>query len=78
MEEKEPELVVEEEPLENESALAEVDDQDKPLTPEEIRGAALDLYDHAKNVWLRPFRKELRSWIRMGKEFLDDIGGDDK
>ena len=53
------------------------DDADKPLTSEEVKEAASDLYNHAKNAWVKPVRKEVWSWFRSGKDFLDGLGGTD-
>ena len=49
---------------------------DEPLTGDEIKEAATGLYTHAKEVWLQPVRKEVRSWFRAGREFLDSLGSD--
>ena len=50
---------------------------DEPVTSEEIKEAANDLKAHAMNVWVQPVRKEIRSWLRAGKGFLDGLGADD-
>ena len=64
----------------------EDDSDDKPLTSEEIRErvvglsaeakeAAAALYEDAKNVWLIPVRKGIRSRFNRAKRFLSDLGG---
>lgn len=52
--------------------------KDQPLTSDEIRDAANDLYNHAKDAWVKPVRKEIRGWFRASKEFLDGLGEDRK
>ena len=78
-----------ESPQENPGEDAVTRSGDEPLTSAEVRQAASDLYTHAKDVagsywvdaklgWLRPVRKEVRSWVRAGKGFLDGLGQEDK
>ena len=67
----EPQVVAEPDP-EPEGAKR----SDEPLTGDEIKEAATGLYTHAKEVWLQPVRKEVRSWFRAGREFLDSLGSD--
>lgn len=67
--------------------LVEDDADDKPLTSEEIRervvglsaeakDAAAALYEDAKDVWLIPVRKGIRSRFNRARRFFSDLGGD--
>lgn len=81
---------VEEPVTENEVAVVEEDgvsEDNEPLTSEEIRervvglsaeakDAAAALYEEAKDVWLIPVRKGIRSRFNRAKRFFSDLGGE--
>lgn len=49
-----------------------------PITGDEIKEVAADMWDHAKDVYLIPVRREVRSVFRFAKEFLTGLGSDGK